>query len=79
MQAYGTERLDEEVSAAFPSARVGRLDRDTSGVVLVAKHRPTLTTLARAMAELKDEMQMSVGLDATHESGSRGYAPGRGA
>ncbi len=27
---YGTERLEEEVSAMFPRARVARLDRDTS-------------------------------------------------
>ena len=27
---FGTERIEEELSAAFPSARVGRLDRDTA-------------------------------------------------
>jgi primosomal protein N' (replication factor Y) len=30
MQGFGTERLFEEVSAMYPGARVGRLDRDTS-------------------------------------------------
>jgi primosomal protein N' (replication factor Y) len=51
MQAFGTERLDEEVAAAFPSARVGRLDRDTSkrkGAqrgILAAFHRGELDIL----------------------------------
>ncbi len=30
MFGFGTERLQEEVAAMFPHARVGRLDRDTS-------------------------------------------------
>jgi primosomal protein N' (replication factor Y) len=51
MQAYGTERLDEEVSAFFPSARVGRLDRDTSKrkgaqrSILAAFHRGEIDIL----------------------------------
>jgi primosomal protein N' (replication factor Y) len=51
MQAFGTERLYEEVAAMYPSARVGRLDRDTSSRkgaqrgILAAFHRGELDIL----------------------------------
>ena len=51
MVAYGTERLEEEVKASFPSARVARLDRDTSRLkgaqrgILAAFHRNEIDIL----------------------------------
>ena len=51
MQAFGTERLHEEVSSMYPSARVGRLDRDTSSRkgaqrgILAAFHRGEIDVL----------------------------------
>lgn len=45
LAGFGTERLQEEVAARFPDARIGRLDRDTSArkgqqrAVLAAFHR----------------------------------------
>jgi len=51
MQGFGTERLFEELVAAYPSARVGRLDRDTSArkgaqrSILTAFHRGEIDVL----------------------------------
>ncbi len=48
---FGTERLEEEVAAMFPHARVGRLDRDTSAHkgaqrrILTAFHQGELDVL----------------------------------
>ena len=51
MQAFGTERLFEELVAAYPGARIGRLDRDTSArkgaqrSILSAFHRGEIDVL----------------------------------
>ena len=51
MQGWGTERLFEELVAAYPSARIGRLDRDTSArkgaqrAILTAFHRGEIDVL----------------------------------
>ncbi|HXZ86855.1 MAG TPA: primosomal protein N', partial [Myxococcota bacterium] len=51
MQGFGTERLFEELVAAYPGARIGRLDRDTSArkgaqrAILAAFHRGELDVL----------------------------------
>ena len=51
MHGFGTERLFEELVAAYPGARIGRLDRDTSArkgaqrAILAAFHRGELDVL----------------------------------
>jgi primosomal protein N' (replication factor Y) len=51
MQGFGTERLFEELVAAYPTARIGRLDRDTSArkgaqrSILAAFHRGEIDVL----------------------------------
>jgi len=51
MHAFGTERLFEELVAAYPAARIGRLDRDTSArkgaqrSILASFHRGELDVL----------------------------------
>jgi primosomal protein N' (replication factor Y) len=51
MHAFGTERLFEELVAAYPQARIGRLDRDTSArkgaqrAILASFHRGDIDVL----------------------------------